>query len=69
MIRAMSTGSKQQYQHPVLMANMPIPRLEDDKESEIASMVDRAAYLRDHALELEDQATALVERAIEAGDR
>jgi len=69
MIRAMSTGSKQQYQHPVLMANMPIPRLDDDKEAEIASMVDRAAYLRDHALELEDQAVALVENAIFEGGR
>lgn len=69
MIRAMSTGSKQQYQHPVLMANMPIPRLDLEKEQEIASMVDQAAYLRDHALDLEDQAIALVERAIEEGGR
>lgn len=69
MIRSMSTGSKQQYQHPVLMANMPIPRLDDEKEEKIASMVDRAGYLRDHALELEDQAVALVERAIEEGGR
>ena len=69
MIRAMSTGSKQQYQHPVLMANMPIPRLDAEKEQEIASMVDRAAYLRDHALDLEDQAIALVERTIEEGGR
>lgn len=65
----MSTGSKQQYQHPVLMANMPIPRLDDEKEQEIASMVDRAGYLRDHALELEDEAVALVEHAIEEGGR
>jgi type I restriction enzyme S subunit len=67
MLRSMSIGSKQQYQHPVLMANMPIPRLADEKENEIASMVDRAAYLRDHATELEDEARALVERAIEEG--
>lgn len=69
MIRAMSTGSKQQYQHPVLMANMPIPRLDNKQELEIASMVDRAAYLRDHALDLEDQAIALVEHAIEEVSR
>lgn len=69
MIRAMSTGSKQQYQHPILMANMPIPRLDDGKEIEIAAMVDRAAYLRDRALDLEDQARALVERTIEEGGR
>lgn len=69
MIRSISTGSKQQYQHPVLMANMPIPRLNVEKEQEIAAMVDRAGYLRDHALELEDQAVALVERTIEGGGR
>jgi type I restriction enzyme S subunit len=69
MIRAMSTGSKQQYQHPILMANMPIPRLNDDVEAEIATKVDRAAYLRDYALDLEDQARELVERAIEEGAR
>lgn len=65
----MSTGSKQQYQHPVLMENMPIPRLDVNQEQEIAAMVDRAGCLRDHALELEDQAVALVERAIEERGR
>jgi len=69
MIRSMSTGSKQQYQHPVLMANMPIPRMDDKKEQEIAAMVDRAAYLRDRALNLEDEARSLVEHTIEEGSR
>lgn len=69
MIRSMSTGSKQQYQHPMLMASMPIPRLDESVEAEIAAKVDRAAYLRDHAINLEDQAIALVERAIEEGGR
>jgi len=67
MMRAMSTGGKQQYQHPSAMANMPIPRLATEDENIIADKVDRAAYLRDHALELEDQARALVEHAIEEG--
>jgi len=65
----MSTGSKQQYQHPMLMASMPIPRLDESVEAEIAAKVDRAAYLRDHAINLEDQARALVERTIEEGGR
>lgn len=69
MIRSMSTGSKQQYQHPMLMASMPIPRLDESVEAEIAAKVDRAAYLRDHAIDLEDQARTLVERAIEEGGR
>jgi type I restriction enzyme S subunit len=67
LIRAMSTGSKQQYQHPVLMAEMPIPRLDNHSEAEIGDKVEKAAKLRDSALELEDQARALVERAIEEG--
>ncbi|MEC8813493.1 MAG: restriction endonuclease subunit S [Pseudomonadota bacterium] len=69
IIRAMSTGSKQQYQHPALMANMAIPRLSKEKEAEIAAMVDRAAQLRDHAIDLEDRAVALVENAIEEEGR
>lgn len=68
IMRSMSTGSKQQYQHPVLMANMPIPRLNAKREQEIAAMVDRASILRDHALDLEDEACAVVERVIEGGD-
>lgn len=67
IIRSMSTGSKQQYPHPSLMAEMPIPRLDPTKEQEIAKMVDRAGYFRDHALYLEDQARALVKQAIEEG--
>jgi type I restriction enzyme S subunit len=65
IIRSMSTGSKQQYQHPMLMANMPIPRLDAAIEEDIAAKVDRAAFLRDQALDLEDRARALVERTIE----
>ncbi len=67
MMRSISIGSKQQYQHPQKMANFPVPRLELDIETEIGELVDRAAYLQDHSLELEDQAIALVEHAIEEG--
>jgi len=67
LIRSMSTGSKQQYQHPVRMAKMPIPRLAKDIEHDIAQKVDRASYLKDHSLELEDQARELVEQAIQEG--
>ncbi len=67
LIRSMSTGSKQQYQHPIRMAQMPIPRLKNKIEEEIAKKVDRAIYLRDHSLELEDQARTLVEEAIKTG--
>jgi len=67
LIRSMSTGSKQQYQHPIRMAQMPIPRLKKELEEEIAKKVDRASYLRDHSLKLEDQARTLVEEAIKTG--
>lgn len=69
LIRSISTGSKQQYQHPKMMAELPIPRLNAQLEEEIASQVDKASYLRDHALDLEDEARSLVECAIEGGGR
>jgi hypothetical protein len=67
MMRSISIGSKQQYQHPRLMASFPIPRVDSEIEKRIAQMVDRAGELQDHALDLEDQAIALVEHAIEEG--
>lgn len=67
MMRSISIGSKQQYQHPKLMVELPIPRIGIKKENEIATKIDRAAYLRDYALELEDQARFLVEQSIEKG--
>lgn len=69
IMRAISTGSKQQHQHPKLMASLPIPRIDSQEEKLIAKMVDEAAKLRDHALDLEDEARALVERTIEEGNR
>jgi type I restriction enzyme S subunit len=69
IMRAMSTGSKQQYQHPYLMAEMPIPRLANQIELEIGEKVEKAAVLRDNALDLEDQARSLIEQTIEEGGR
>jgi type I restriction enzyme S subunit len=69
MMRSISIGSMQQHQPPQKMASFPVPRLERHKEQEIGTLVDRAAYLQDHSLELEDQAYALVERAIESRGR
>jgi hypothetical protein len=48
------------------MARFPIPRLAKSSEEEIAEMVDEACALYDRALDAEDEARDLVERAIEA---
>jgi hypothetical protein len=66
ILRSMSTGGKQQYQHPSMLARLPIPRLGQELEDEIADMVDEASAQYDLAMQLEDEARALVENAIEA---
>lgn len=64
LLRSMSTGGKQQYQHPNMLARLPIPRLAEDEENRIADLVDEAARQYDLGLGWEDQARALVESAI-----
>lgn len=65
LLRSISSGGKQQEQHPEMMWRFPIPRLRPSIEGEIADLVDEACALYDAALEAEDEARALVERAIE----
>lgn len=64
LLRSMSTGGKQQYQHPNMLARLPIPRLAKDEETRIADLVDEAARQYDLGLGWEDQARELVESAI-----
>lgn len=64
LLRSMSTGGKQQYQHPSMLARLPIPRLDEAKENRIADLVDEAARQYDLGLGWEDQARKLVESAI-----
>ena len=60
-------GSMQQDFHPEMMKSMPIPLIDYEVAKEIDCIV-RSAYQNfDVATELEDQARALVERAIEEG--
>lgn len=66
MLRSISAGGKQQYQHPALMYELPIPRLDNIKELEIAKLIDSAAAEFDHALDCEEQARQLVEQTIES---
>lgn len=65
LLRAMSTGGKQQYQHPSLLARMPIPRLDESIENQIADWVDEASKCFDQALDLENEARSFVENAID----
>ncbi|WP_339483853.1 methylation-associated defense system restriction endonuclease subunit S MAD5 [Pseudomonas sivasensis] len=64
MLRSISTGGKQQEQHHAMMYRLPIPRLGDEKEREIAALVDRGCQLYDRGLDSEDQARSLVEEQI-----
>ena len=63
--RSMSTGSKQQDLHPVLLANFPVPICTLSERKRIAERVRQAHSMRDDADEKEDQAIALLESAIE----
>lgn len=67
MLRSISSGGKQQEQHPAMMYRLPIPRLGGDKEREIAALVDRACELYDRGLETDERARTLVEKKILSG--
>jgi hypothetical protein len=67
LLRATSAGSKQQYQHPDMMRDLPIPRLDVDVERSIDKRVALAVEIFDRALEAEAQAIGLVDHAIEKG--
>ncbi len=65
MLRTISTGGKQQEQHPAMMWRLPIPRLADEQEAQIAEKVNQACADLDRALDLEEEARTLVEKAIQ----
>ena len=67
MLRSISCGGKQQEQHAAMMYRLPIPRLGDVKEREIAALIDRACELYDRGLQAEDQARTMVEEKILSG--
>jgi hypothetical protein len=65
MLRSISAGSKQQYQHRALMHEFPVPRLSSDAETEIGQLIESAAECFDHALFCEETARILIENAIQ----
>lgn len=64
LLRSISTGSKQQYQHPHMMWNLPIPRLGPKEEGRIGALVEQAAKELDDAMAAEDEAQSLLDSAI-----
>lgn len=64
LLRSISTGGKQQEQHPTMMWNLPIPRLGKPKEARIGSLVEAAAEELDAAMTAEDEAERLLEKSI-----
>jgi hypothetical protein len=69
MLRSISTGGKQQEQHPTLMWRLPVPRLSGKQEREIHSQVVQAVSSYDAAVRADKEARQIVEDAIEKGAR
>lgn len=69
MLRSASTGSKLQDFHYAILPSIPIPYPDADVRARCHELVVEAYRAREKALDLEDQARALVERAIEEGGR
>lgn len=67
MIRSISFGSKLQYPLLNMLHGLPVPYPSKKKQEEIDSLVVNAFNSRDQAIELEDEARNLVERAIIEG--
>jgi type I restriction enzyme S subunit len=62
-------GSMQQDFHPHMIASLPVPVIED-REAKVIDAAVREAYQKfDVAIDKEDNAIAMVERAIEEGGR
>lgn len=69
LLRACAVGSMQQDFHPDLLAEIPVPIIDETEAQEIDNLV-RVAYQKyDDAIDCEDEARTLVERAIEEGGR
>jgi hypothetical protein len=69
LLRACAVGSMQQDFHPDLLAEIPVPIVSDDESMAIDLLVRDSFQKYDDAIDCEDQARTLVERAIEEGGR
>ncbi len=69
LLRSCAIGSMQQDFHPALIREFPVPIIANSAASTIDDMVRDAYDKYDQAIDCEDEARALVERAIEEGGR
>ncbi|SEM71011.1 type I restriction enzyme, S subunit [Syntrophus gentianae] len=69
MLRSISVGSKLQDHHYAMLPSLPVPYPSSDVTKRCHDLVITAYEAREEAIELEDQARALVERTIEEGGR
>ncbi|MDR2529064.1 MAG: hypothetical protein LBD04_08620 [Synergistaceae bacterium] len=67
MFRSISTGSKLQDFHYSALPLLPIPYPDLDVRRRCNDLTNKAYEMRDKAIQLEDEARVLVERAIEEG--
>ena len=67
MLRSISFGTKLQYPHPQFIHTLPVPYPEQRARREIHDFVVDAYDKRERSVRLEDEAVALVERAIAGG--
>jgi hypothetical protein len=67
MLRSISTGTKLQDHHRVMLAALPVPVPPSKVQQDVDSLVVEAFEARHKAVALEEQAVALVESAIEKG--
>lgn len=67
MLRSISVGSKLQDHHYAMLPSLPIPYPSNDVRKRCNELVIEAYEARENAIDLEDQARALVERTIEEG--
>lgn len=65
VMRAYSTGSKQQEVHLDWLSRLPVPVLDNEVRSRVEEKVRSAHVLRDEADDAEDAAVGIVEKAIE----
>ena len=67
LLRSCSVGSMQQDFHPDLIGELPVPIIRKEEAYEIDEII-RDSYLKyDQAIDCEEEARTLVERAIEEG--
>ena len=69
MLRSISVGSKLQDHHYAMLPSLPVPFPPADVRKRCNELVRKAYAARENAIELEDQARTLVEKAIEEGGR